>query len=518
MQRRDASLVRRARAVAALAIGLLLLTADIPSDPSPVMSPTVLAVLVVLVLLFINIVDPARQREVSGAVLRRAAIAELALDSLVMIGVVWIAGVDSRGPVWVLLVLPILEAALRFGARTAMSVLAAMCAVYIGRDVWSAARYDDVSFSPATVAQRVGILMVVGATAGFLAAELAREAARHRQARADAERHAKVLEVVAASTSAMTSLDADDALHQLALAAHRLGVERVGVARWNGVRFIGHRAGSDDVSMALLAERMGVELARARRPLSMGPDQIASLVSDASSTSAVGIPIADRVGVVASMVADGPVSDETLGALRLLADHVGVVLAQASSHAEIRRLQQRLAHQAFHDSLTGLPNRASFAARFNKGRERRATSATGIAVLFIDLDGFKAINDDLGHAAGDELLTVVARRIRDTLRPYDTVARLGGDEFVALLERVGDAEGARAAAERLLVVLEAPVDLAVARVRVGASIGLVYRDDTPSDIDQLLQDADRAMYEAKRTGKGRVVSLDGLDDFHQAAG
>jgi len=478
-----------------------------------VISPTILAVLVVLGLLLVNVVDPARQPNASPSVLRRSAVIQLGVDTALVVSVVWLAGVDPRGPVWVLLVLPILEASLRFGARAAMVLLGAMCVAYVGRDVWSAARYDLVTFSPATVAQRLGILVVVGLTSGFLAAELAREARRHRSARGEAERRADVMAVVVESTRKMTSLNADDALHNLASAAHRLGVGRVGVARWNGVRFIGHRAGSDDVQMGLLAERLGTELATADGPQSIGPSHVASLVADADVGSAVGLSIMSRDGIVGSLVAEGPVSDETLGALSLLAAHVGVVLAQASSHAEIRRLQQRLAHHAFHDSLTGLPNRASFEARFKRGRERRASAASGVAVLFIDLDGFKIINDELGHAAGDELLTVVAGRIRDTLRPYDTVARLGGDEFVALLERVADAEGARAAAQRVLLSLEAPVRLRKANVTVGASIGVVFRTTTPDDVDELLQAADAAMYEAKRTGKGRVVVLDDvLDD------
>ena len=503
-----------------MAIAALLLMADVPEDPAPVISKSVLAVLVVLVLAFVNVIDPARRPETSADALRRAAALELGLDAAVVVAVVWLAGVDPRGPIWVLLVLPILEAALRFGARASMVTLVVMCGAYIGRDVWSAATYEPVTFSPATVVQRVGILIVVGVSVGFLAAELAREVSRHRFARTDAERHAQVLTVVAESSRRMTSLDADDALRGLAGSLHRLGITRVGVARWNGVRFIGHRAGSDDAPMALLAEHLGPDLARGGRPMSLGPDQISALVADADLHAAVGVPLPGNDGVIGAVVASGPVSDETVGAITMLAAHVGVVLEHASSHHEVQRLQRRLAHQAFHDSLTGLPNRASFAARFERGRERRAATATGVAVLFIDLDGFKNINDELGHAAGDELLMAVASAIRDALRPYDVVARLGGDEFVALLERVTDVDGAVAAAERVLEAVRAPIDLTRARVSVGASIGVVYRDDVPRNVDELLQAADAAMYEAKRAGKGRVVVLDeaALAGPEQAAG
>lgn len=524
-ERRDASLVRRARGVVAVAIAALLLAAQLPDDPAPLVAPGIVAVLVGLVLVLVNVLDPARRDGVAMSTLRRAALYQLVIDSAVVVGVVWLAGADPRGPLWVLLVLPILEASLRFGARAALIVLAVMAIDYVLRDLYAAARFETVTFSPAMVLQRVGTLAVVGITAGFMAAELAREAGRHRRARRLAERHSATLEVVADAARKMTSLDRVSVLQSLRSSARELGFERVAVAFWNGAVWLAEEPTEDEPDnhgVGVLAERIAREVSRSDRSLTLGPEQIAKLVPDAEMAAAAAIPVRSDGEVAAVLVVGSPVSDELLGALELMSAHAGVVLTHASAHAEIQRLQGELQHQAFHDALTGLPNRASFAARFQMRRDRRADDATGVAVLFMDLDGFKIINDTLGHAAGDELLSAVAVRIRDALRPTDTVARLGGDEFVALLERVTDVEGARVAAERVLEALEADFVLSKARVRLTASIGVAFRDWLPEDVDELLRHADEAMYEAKREGKARVVVLDdpnsGMAETHLEAG
>lgn len=514
VERRDASLVRRARGVAAIAIALLLVTAQLPDDPAPIVDPAVVAVLVGLGLMLVNVLDPARRDGVPMSVLRRAALVQLVVDSAVVVGVVWLAGADPRGPLWVLLVLPILEASLRFGGRAAMLTLGAMAVDYVLRDLYSAARYDTVTFSPAVVVQRVGALAVIGITAGFMAAELAREAGRHRQARRLAERHSATLEVVAEAARKMTSLDRVSVLRSLRSSARQLGFDRVAVAHWNGAVWLAEvvaEGEADDDEMSSLSERIARDVARSSRPLTLGPEQISKLVPGCGLAAAAAVPVRSEGEVAAVLVVGGVVSDEVLGALELMSAHAGVVLTHASAHAEIQRLQSELQHQAFHDALTGLPNRASFAARFQRRRDRRADDANGVAVLFMDLDGFKVINDTLGHAAGDELLSAVAVRIREALRPTDTVARLGGDEFVALLEKVTDVEGARVAAERVLEALEADFVLTKARVRLTASIGVAFREQLPDDVDELLRTADEAMYEAKREGKARVVVLDDPD-------
>jgi diguanylate cyclase len=165
------------------------------------------------------------------------------------------------------------------------------------------------------------------------------------------------------------------------------------------------------------------------------------------------------------------------------------------------------------DSLTGLANRSAFADRLHASLATEERRAGTLAVLFIDLDDFKDVNDSLGHAAGDELLRVTAQRLDHTIRPGDLVARLGGDEFAVLLDGIPDAASAMAVAERVVTALREPAVIGRGRVQVGASVGMAMRRDG-STLDALMRDADVAMYAAKAKGKNRVEHYDvGLHDL-----
>ena len=168
-----------------------------------------------------------------------------------------------------------------------------------------------------------------------------------------------------------------------------------------------------------------------------------------------------------------------------------------------RVLEEQLEHQAFHDPLTGLANRALFRDRVEHALARAARGA-GVAVLFLDLDDFKTVNDSLGHPAGDALLDAVAQRLLGATRAGDTVARLGGDEFAVLLEDTASPADAVAAADRVRAALAAPVPLAGREMRVGASLGLAHAHPGEGPAE-LLRNADVAMYQAKAAGKGRCV-------------
>ena len=180
-------------------------------------------------------------------------------------------------------------------------------------------------------------------------------------------------------------------------------------------------------------------------------------------------------------------------------------LASARDVTERVALEKRLEHQALHDGLTGLPNRALFLDRLGHALERSGRSGRRIAVLFLDLDNFKYVNDSLGHEAGDELLVEVGRRLPRCMRAGDTAARLGGDEFVVLLEEIEGETEAQRVALRIAEGLEAPFLVARQEVFVTASLGLavgVPKEDEPED---LLRSADIAMYAAKREGKNKHV-------------
>jgi len=170
---------------------------------------------------------------------------------------------------------------------------------------------------------------------------------------------------------------------------------------------------------------------------------------------------------------------------------------------ERHSLTEQLTHQAFHDALTGLPNRLLFDDRVSHALERSSREITTTAVCFIDLDNFKIVNDSLGHKYGDLLVIEVGQRLRSCLRQGDTVARLGGDEFALLLEGQRDTGEAIAVAERILEHLAAPFDIDGQPVYTSASIGIAYAGDASITGAELIRHADVAMYEAKRKGKGR---------------
>jgi diguanylate cyclase len=174
---------------------------------------------------------------------------------------------------------------------------------------------------------------------------------------------------------------------------------------------------------------------------------------------------------------------------------------------ERKRLETALAHQALHDPLTGLANRVLFRDRVEHALERVRRHGTSAAVLFCDLDHFKAVNDSLGHSAGDELLVTMARRLRAVLREEDTLARFGGDEFTVLAEDLDSAEEAQHLAERLREAICAPVRVAGRTVHVDVSTGVVLARSS-DDPETLLRDADIALYAAKEQGRGRVAWFD----------
>ncbi|MFI6704640.1 putative bifunctional diguanylate cyclase/phosphodiesterase [Streptomyces sp. NPDC050509] len=189
--------------------------------------------------------------------------------------------------------------------------------------------------------------------------------------------------------------------------------------------------------------------------------------------------------------------------------HQGGLIFNSRDVTERVRLQAQLQHNAEHDPLTDLPNRALFTQRVRQALSGRRTTDPGTAVLFIDLDGFKGVNDRLGHQVGDELLILAAHRLQDSVRAGDTAARLGGDEFAAIV--LGDGSGDQAAreyqvheiADRLRLKLSQPYKIDGNDVRVAASIGVAFAEPgiTPTD---LMRNADLAMYRAKAGGKNRV--------------
>lgn len=216
-------------------------------------------------------------------------------------------------------------------------------------------------------------------------------------------------------------------------------------------------------------------------------------------------------------------TDDEVTLVKAIADQCAIAIHQAKLYqqaqtelAERQRIEAQLRHDAFHDSLTGLPNRALLINRLEhalhlmqrRSIRQQTSDILQFAVLFLDLDRFKVINDSLGHTVGDRLLKKVAQQLQSCLRMGDTVARLGGDEFVVLLEDIQSATDAIEAAHRVHAVLKAPIVLNGHEIFITASIGIALGAEHYTDPDQLLRDADIAMYRAKRRNRGQYEIFD----------
>ena len=225
------------------------------------------------------------------------------------------------------------------------------------------------------------------------------------------------------------------------------------------------------------------------------PHVLADPVTHAAGTEALACSLRHKDGEVRQF--------EVLYTDLLDDENVHGVVLNSRDVSERKVFEEQLAHQAFHDPVTNLANRALFVERVRHAVPRARREDSRLAVIFIDLDDFKTINDSLGHAAGDAVLLEVAKRLDGSIRPSDTAARFGGDEFAVLLEDVGSAQDAADTGERILEAVGAPLRLEGKELFVRCSLGISIADgDAAAGADELIRNADAAMYIAKRDGKG----------------
>ncbi|MBV8617465.1 MAG: sensor domain-containing diguanylate cyclase [Curvibacter sp.] len=180
------------------------------------------------------------------------------------------------------------------------------------------------------------------------------------------------------------------------------------------------------------------------------------------------------------------------------------ILSQIEDVTDRVRATEQLWHLARHDSLTGLVNRRALMGRMDEALDSVRRRGGRLVLLFLDLDGFKAVNDRLGHSAGDDVLRLVARRLRAAVRQTDTLARLGGDEFVVLLDEDVSDPAVELILGRILAAFEDPFQLPQGALQLGVSVGVAVHTNAEGTVDDLVQRADQAMYQAKRSGKGGI--------------
>ena len=255
---------------------------------------------------------------------------------------------------------------------------------------------------------------------------------------------------------------------------------------------------------AAVGDGIAGHVARTREPLLIDGRASSALFpglvrrSSGEVRSALCVPLLERgelLGVLnLSAPAEGDFSEYDLRAVSLFAEQAATAIGKARLYERSQQQAEALARAATHDALTGLANRAALDARLESGSGSQA-------LLFLDLDGFKEVNDELGHAAGDEVLVAVAGRLQSCVGAEDLVGRFGGDEFAILLSGVTDEADACSVAARVLTVLGEPIGVQGRRVAIGASIGIAL-PTAAREADELLRLADRALYAAKDAGKG----------------
>ena len=265
----------------------------------------------------------------------------------------------------------------------------------------------------------------------------------------------------------------------------------------------GNAAASD--SVARLGEGVAGRVAASLEPLLI-QGELEPGSRESTPHSAMSVPLVHRGQLVGVLnVNAGPertFDDYDLRALSVFGEHAASSIANARLYEAERANALALAHRAYHDPLTDLGNRSLFSDRVASALARDRSRS--VAVLFLDLDDFKRVNDSIGHIAGDELLCQLAARLRSALRDGDTAARLGGDEFAVLLEDVPSAEEALRAGERMLLALSGPLEIGERTVMIRGSMGVAVGQPGMHTTEELLRNADVAMYIAKGQGKGCV--------------
>lgn len=372
-------------------------------------------------------------------------------------------------------------------------------------------------------------LLVAVCEYGSAVLRRADDASARAAAEQDANRRRREVEALLDVADRLSTATEQDEVLQIALGvvAELLGIDRVGVATNQGDHALSRGFWADgawDAASATtripLDESVTgwvIRNARTYRSEDSTTDPLfygrrIAVLKGVKVGGVVSVPVMGRDGTVLAVLHlhernDGrPLSEADQRLVEGIAHHAGVALERAGLVRELRGSEEELKRQAYFDSLTGLPNRVLFLDRLSQALTSPREGSGGVALLFVDLDGFKLVNDSLGHAAGDELLVAVGRRLLSSQRSGDTVARFGGDEFAVLLDPVNDIHDAVRVADRLLAESRRPFKLRRRQITLAASVGIAFRKaGVQGRAEDLLREADIALYRAKAAGKAQAV-------------
>jgi diguanylate cyclase (GGDEF)-like protein len=498
--------LRRVRCLACVLVAVRLLTAS--------ELPRLLIVVVVGGFASVNLLSmwaeraSARTRLVLGVV-------QVVVDTAIVLIAVAAQPGQADSADWAILVLPVIEGAIRFQNTGAIASWLALTGAY---GLWNLESAHPLPV--ATLAQRLTVVVLVALPSGLLAELLVAEIAAHRRGRDEAVHRSALLRRAALGGRRSIQLDVDEILEVIRHTVADMGFADPQVFELSGQspvlltarpvrqsrdvlaippgdpRLLAAAAAREANHPTVWPPGLVVEPPKRRR---RGPGETPPHFS---TLFALPITTVDDalVVVTARWPAPGAPPPSHAESLELFADQAGASLRNAQVHRELAALKDRMEHQASHDALTELPNRRKFTEQLERvcGRGRPGDL---LSVLFLDLDGFKDVNDRFGHDAGNDLLVTVAARLRSCVRPGDVVARMGGDEFTVLLTRLESAAPAVEVAERIGVMFRDPFRIGLAEMRISTSIGIAVAAADRADPGDLLRRADVAMYRAKSQGK-----------------
>ena len=478
----------------------------------------------------LNVVSWIAQRN-TGRSARMLGVVQLCCDMVLVLIVLWLRTDESTSVDWALLVWPVLEGAIRFQHAGALASWAVLGAGYAG---WNHLNDEPIPYS--SLLQRMVVVVLVALPTAFLAQHLVQEMRSHQRGREEAERRGALLRAAALGGRRSTSLDVDEILTVLRETIGQMGFADPLVFEIDGptgtpsllARPVRH---SKDVLAVPPGDPRLLAAAAARdangvavwppEGAAPGDARGAGRATARYSVLVAALVASDEEGVVVvtgRWPSPGAPPASQCESVELFAAQAGAALRNAQTHSELEALKDRLAYEASHDVLTDLPNRR----RFHEELERvcgRGRPGDLVGVLFLDLDGFKDVNDRYGHDRADDLLVQVAKRLRNCVRPGDVVARMGGDEFTVMLTRIESPAPAVEVAERVCSMLTEPFELGRARVTVSTSIGIALGPADTADPGDLVRRADVAMYRAKSQGKaGWAMDPGSLEPVADPAG